>query len=76
MSTAHSPEPSVPMPASPSVTAGFSRAKTLEDLAGEQGVVPVERAEDLLGQGQDLWDDDADFDRFLVWLRESRRCGE
>ena len=75
MSTAHSPEPSVPTPASPAAT-GFSRAKSLEELAREQGVVPVERAEDLLGQGQDLWDDDADFDRFLTWLRESRRCGE
>ena len=56
MSTAHLPDPSVPTPAPPAAT-GFSRAKSLEELAREQGVVPVERAEDLLGQGQDLWDD-------------------
>jgi hypothetical protein len=75
MSTAQSPEPPAASPASP-FEATVSRKRTLQELAAEQGVVTAKRAEELLGQGEDLWDDDAEFDRFLTWLRESRRSGE
>jgi hypothetical protein len=66
-----------PQPASPQrPTDGDSwRPKTLEELAAEQGVGPVSRAEDLLGCGDDLWADDAEFEQFLAWLRDSRRAG-
>lgn len=53
----------------------FWRAATLEDLARHQGVKPVERLEDVAGRGDDLWDDDADCDRFVDAIRERRRDG-
>ena len=54
---------------------GFWREKTIEELAAEQGIRPVERLEDILGRGADLWDDDEDFERFLKGIRERRRQG-
>jgi hypothetical protein len=50
-------------------------SRSAKELVAAQGVPPVERPEELEGQGADLWDDDADFDRFLEWLRETRRAG-
>jgi hypothetical protein len=38
-------------------------------------VLPVTNFEDLLGQGDDLWADDAEFEAFLAWLRRSRQEG-
>jgi hypothetical protein len=55
--------------------ADFWRAKSLEELAAQQGVRPVKWLEEVLGQGADLWTDDADLDAFLRALRERRRRG-
>ena len=63
-----------PMPA-PSGTGDFWHARTLDELAAAQGVGPVDRPEDLLGQGAELWDDDVEFERFLAWWNESHRTG-
>jgi hypothetical protein len=49
--------------------------KTLEQLAAEQGIKPVERFEDLLGKGDELWATDEEFEAFLKWLKHSRRVG-
>jgi hypothetical protein len=51
------------------------RTKSLEQLAAEQGVRPVVRVEELMGHGAELWADDAEFERFMTWLRECRRLG-
>ena len=51
-------------------TSDFWRAKTIEQLAAEQGVKPVENPDELLG---DFWPEDESIDDFLVWLREIRR---
>jgi hypothetical protein len=75
MSTRQPPGPAEPAPTRRPSDGDFWRPKTLEELAAEQGVGPVERAEDLLGQGDDLWADDAEFEQFLAWLRESRQAG-
>jgi len=53
----------------------FWEAKTLEQLAAEQGVHAIERLEEVLGKGADLWRDDAELDSFLAALREQRRKG-
>ena len=53
----------------------FWQAKTLAELAAEQGVNLFPDFDALLGQGKDLWADDAEFDAFLTDLRESRRGG-
>jgi hypothetical protein len=42
----------------------------LLELADAQGVKPVERFEDLLG---DFWPEEETCDQFLAWLREGRR---
>ena len=49
--------------------------KTLAELAAEQGIAPITDFDVRLGQGRDLWTDDAEFDAFLARLRESRREG-
>jgi hypothetical protein len=36
---------------------------------------PRAQFDDLVGRGADLWNDD-EFERFQVWLQESRRRGE
>lgn len=53
----------------------FWEEKDLEQLAAEQGVRPIERLEEVLGQGADLWRDDAALESFLAVLREHRRKG-
>ena len=63
-------------PAIPSQVAtlfeGLPRRKPndLLALAEAQGVKPVARFEDLLG---DFWPDDETCDQFITWLRDSRR---
>jgi hypothetical protein len=59
-------------PASPK---GFSRAKTIETLAKEQGVPLHAKFNDLLGMGQELWRSDEEFEAFLAWLKASRNHG-
>jgi hypothetical protein len=58
----------------PSV-ADFWNPKTLEELVAEQGVRPIQRLEDVLGQGAGLWRDDAELDAFLAELRQRRQTG-
>ncbi len=53
--------------------ADFWRPKSVEDLAREQGVKPVENPNDLKG---DFWPEDESVDDFLVWLRALRREGK
>ena len=52
---------------------GFWQAKTIEELAAEQGVPLVPNFDALFGAGKDLWADDAEFEAFLGNLRESPR---
>ena len=59
----------------PEGVADFWRPKKLEELAAEQGVKPIDNPQELMGPGSDLWADDAEFEEFLAWLRESRRTG-
>ena len=46
--------------------------RTWQELAAEQGVRPVERFEDLLG---DFWPEDETADDFIAAVREWRREG-
>jgi hypothetical protein len=75
MSNTQSPDVPTPTPAPPSNAVDFWQPRTLEELAAAQGVGPVDRPEELLGQGADFWADEAEFERFLAWLNESRRTG-
>ena len=43
----------------------FWQDKPLEQLAGEQRVVPLQALEDIWGKGANLWADEEDFDAFL-----------
>lgn len=45
----------------------------IETLAAEQGVKPVARFEDLLG---DFWPEDEDVDEFIAAVRQWRREGD
>jgi hypothetical protein len=56
--------------------ADFWKSKTLEELAAEQGIRPVEDLDEVLGQGTDLWRDDAELEAFLAALRKLRQTGE
>ena len=58
----------------PAVTK-VSPRKTLEQVAAEQGIKRVERFEDLLGKGDELWATDEEFEAFLKSLKHSRRVG-
>ena len=51
------------------------RTRTLAELAAEQGVSVPQRFDALYGAGADLWDNDAEFEEFQAFLRESRRTG-
>lgn len=52
------------------------RAKSLAELAAEQGIPQPQDFEALFGAGADLWDNEADFEAFLAALRESRQSRE
>ena len=58
------------------LAADFGKAKTLQELAAEQGVRPIQDVERFLGQGDDIWASDAEFAQFLEWLQRSRQAGE
>lgn len=49
----------------------FWQEKSLEQLAAEQNVSPVQRLEDLWGKGSDLWIDEDDFEAFLAAIKGS-----
>ncbi len=53
----------------------FWRDKALEQLASEQSVRPIQRLEDVLGKGADLWASDAEFGAFLAVTESSRAAG-
>jgi hypothetical protein len=44
----------------------FWSEQSLEQLAAEQGVTPINRLEDVWGKGAELWADDQDFEAFLA----------
>lgn len=46
---------------------------SLEELAAEQGVKPVENPDELLG---DFWPEEENLDDFLAWFRKLRREGK
>jgi hypothetical protein len=51
----------------------FLQHRTVEELAAEQGVAPLDEATlDAMG---DVWPEHEDLDEFLAWLRKSRREG-
>jgi hypothetical protein len=68
--------PIVPAPESLPEASAFWKPKTLLERAAEQGVRPVERLEQVLGQGADLWTNDEELDAFLEQIRAGRRTGE
>jgi hypothetical protein len=62
-------------PLHPPIPRGFSRAKSIETLAKEQGVPLQADFDDLLGMGNNLWRSDEEFEAFLAWLKASRQHG-
>jgi hypothetical protein len=44
----------------------FWREESLEQLAADQAVQPLQRLEDVLGRGAELWADNEDFETFLA----------
>ena len=54
----------------------FWQERSIEELAREQGVRPVERLEDVLGRHADLWESDEEFEQFLRDIYERRRDNE
>lgn len=55
--------------------AAFWKSKTIEELAAEQGVSIPQDINTLLGAGEGLWANDAEFEAFLAILGEIRRGG-
>src|SRR5216684_5588491 len=53
--------------------ADFWRTRSAEELAAEQGVQLPQDVDHLIGQGAECWDSDADFERWMKWLREIRQ---
>ncbi len=51
----------------------FRQEKSIEELARDQGVRPVERFEDAWGRHADLWESDDEFERFVNGIYERRR---
>ncbi len=51
----------------------FWQEKSIDQLAEEQGVRPVERLEDILGRHADLWGSDEEFEAFVSGIYERRR---
>lgn len=44
----------------------FRSERSLEQLAAEQRVAPINRLEDVWGKGSELWPDDEHFEAFLL----------
>ena len=53
-------------------SAEFWSEVPVDELARRQGVRPA-RFEELLGAAAELWEDDADFDRFVKGIYQRRR---
>src|SRR5437879_1356148 len=52
----------------------FWSEPTIQELAEEQDVAIPQRLEDLVGQGSDLWADQAEFEAFLGEIDQRRRA--
>ncbi len=50
----------------------FWRQKCLEDLAGEQGVEPIEDFDQFLEAVGAVWPEDETCVEFIAWLRDPR----
>ena len=50
------------------------RRPSLEELAREKGLKPIESAEALSDLALDVWDSDSDLETFLADVRASRRA--
>ena len=52
---------------------GFWPEKTLQQLAVEQAVAPIQRLEEVLGAGAGLWADEHEFHSFLEGIYQRRK---
>jgi hypothetical protein len=50
------------------------QAERLRQIAEKQGTFGKSRLENLLGKGQELWETDEEFDRFLQLIHEIRQA--
>ncbi|SRR6266852_238797 len=55
--------------------ADFWRMRSVTEFALEQGVQLPQDVDQLIGQGAECWDSDADFERWMKWLAEIRLEG-
>jgi type II secretory pathway component PulM len=62
-----------PATAGPAIPLPTQSSKTIEELAAEQGVELPQNLDRLFGAGEQLWDNDAEFDEFLRWLNDAGR---
>jgi len=53
-------------------TPGSTPTRSLEKLIVEQNVSATANFNHLLGSGQDLWEDDDEFDQFLATVAKTR----
>jgi hypothetical protein len=74
MATRRNLDSSEPAPVKPPLGAELWPSRPLEELAMEPAPPPVERIDDLFGQGADRWSEDSDDERFLAWLEAMRRA--
>ncbi len=51
----------------------FWHERSVEELASLQGVAAPKTLDDVLGKGNDLWEDGADFESFVHGIYERRR---
>lgn len=49
----------------------FWQERTLEQLAEEQAIRPLQRLDDVLGHASSLWEDDEDFEEFLTAMKDT-----
>ena len=46
---------------------------TLAELASNQNVQPIQRLEEILGKGKDLWKDEEEFENFVQGIYQRRK---
>ena len=52
---------------------GSWQDSTLAELASQQNVRPIQRLEEILGKGKDLWKDEAEFESFVQDIYQRRK---
>jgi len=52
---------------------GSWQDSTLAELASQQSVQPVQRLEEILGKGKDLWKDEEEFESFVQGIYQRRQ---